>query len=74
MHVNYLSLLTDCDSILLLSVLSGMVAMIREKRSEFNNRRHNVDMPRTPFKDSNGATIKECRRKIPDRRRDNMTG
>jgi hypothetical protein len=26
------------------------------------------DMPRVPFKDSNGATINECRRKISDRR------
>ena len=25
-------------------------------------------MPRVPFKDSNGATITRCRRKIPDRR------
>ena len=29
-------------------------------------------MPRAPFNDSNGATVKECRRKIPDRRIDNI--
>ena len=33
----------------------------------FSNRRHKNDMPRVPFKDSNGATIKECRRKTPGR-------
>ena len=38
------------------------------KRSEFGDRRQDKDMPRVPFKDSNGATIKECRRKITDRR------
>lgn len=41
---------------------------MRDKRSEFSNRRHKADMPRVPFKDSNGATITECRRKIADRR------
>ena len=45
---------------------------MRNSRSEFSNRRHQVAMPRVPFKDSNGATIKECRRKIPDRRLCNM--
>lgn len=42
--------------------------MIRNMRTETSDRRHDSDMPETPFKDSNGATIKECRRKIPDRR------
>ena len=42
--------------------------MTREKRSGHSDRRHGVDMPLVPFKDSNGATINECRRKIPDRR------
>jgi carbon storage regulator len=46
--------------------------LMRNKRSEFSNRRHKNVMPRVPFKDSNGATIKECRRKIPDRRIDNI--
>ncbi len=41
---------------------------MRNKRSEFSNRRQNKEMPRVPFKDSNGATIELCRRKIPDRR------
>ena len=45
---------------------------MRNKRSEFSNRRQNDEMPRVPFKDSNGATINECRRKIPDRRIDNI--
>ena len=43
-----------------------------DKRSEFSNRQYKKDMPRVPFKDSHGATIKECRRKIPDRRILNM--
>jgi len=41
---------------------------MRDRRSELSNRRHKTDMPSVPFKDSNGATITECRRKIPDRR------
>ena len=44
---------------------------MRNKRSEFGNRRHQVAMPRVPFKDSNGATIIESRRKISDRRINN---
>lgn len=48
--------------------------MTREKRSGHSDRRHGVDMPLVPFKDSNGATIKECRRKIHDRRRSDMAG
>jgi len=45
---------------------------MRNRRSEFSNRRHQIAMPRVPFKDSNGATITESRRKIPDRRLCNM--
>jgi hypothetical protein len=45
---------------------------MRNKRSEFSNRRQKEDMPRVPFKDSNGVTITECRRKIPYRRIDNI--
>ena len=41
---------------------------MRNKRFQFGDRRQNEDMPAVPFKDSNGATIKECRRKIPGRR------
>ena len=41
---------------------------MKNRRSEFSNRRHIAQMPRVPFKDSNGATITKCRRKIPDRR------
>ena len=43
-----------------------------KKRYQFSDRRYKKDMPRVPFKDSNGATIKECRRKIPDRRIGNI--
>ena len=45
---------------------------MRNKRFQFGDRRQNEDMPNIPFKDSNGATIKECRRKIPDRRIGNI--
>ena len=47
---------------------------MKHKRLLFSDRRLGKDMPRTPFKDSNGATIKECRRKIPDRRINSMHG
>jgi carbon storage regulator len=45
---------------------------MRNKRSEFSNRRQRNNMPGVPFKDCNGATIKECRRKILNRRIDNI--
>ena len=41
---------------------------VRNKRVLLADRRHNSDMSRVPFKDSHGATIKECRRKILNRR------
>jgi carbon storage regulator len=41
---------------------------MRNRRLQFSNRRHKNDIPRVPSKDSSGATIKACRRKIPDRR------
>jgi len=45
---------------------------MRHRRTLFRERRHIKDMPRAPFKDSHGATITECRRKIPDRRIGNI--
>lgn len=41
---------------------------MENKRFQFGDRRHSSSMPRVPFKDSNGATIKTNRRRIPDRR------
>jgi hypothetical protein len=41
-------------------------------RRRNDDRRQNADTPSFPFKDSNGVTIKECRRKIPDRRLNNI--
>jgi carbon storage regulator len=41
---------------------------MKNRRAEFVKRRQHKDMPIVPFKDSMGATIKECRRKISDRR------
>ena len=46
--------------------------MMRNKRLQFSDRRHNNDISKVPFKDSNGATITDCRRKIPDRRIGNI--
>ena len=48
------------------------VGAMRDKRSRSGDRRLDKDMPIVPFKDSNGATIKECRRRIPDRRIDSI--
>ena len=45
---------------------------MRNMRFQFVDRRETYNMPRVPFKDSHGATIKECRRKIPDRRINNI--
>jgi hypothetical protein len=47
---------------------------MRNRRFQFGERRHNSEMPRVPFKDSNGATIKGCRRKIPGRRINRIQG
>jgi hypothetical protein len=41
---------------------------MKNRRFQFGDRRMNYDIPKVPFKDSNGATIKENRRAIPDRR------
>ena len=41
---------------------------MRDMRIQFSDRRHNNVELRLPFKDSAGATIRECRRRIPDRR------
>ena len=42
--------------------------MNMNKRLRVGDRRLEKCMPKVPFKDSNGVTIKACRRKIPDRR------
>jgi hypothetical protein len=41
---------------------------MKNRRFPLGDRRQNNDMPSFPFKDSNGATVRECRREIPDRR------
>ena len=45
---------------------------MRNKRFKFSNRRHNSGSTGAPFKDSHGATVSECRRKISDRRVDGI--
>ena len=49
-------------------IKTGEQEKMRNRRSEFSNRRQKEDMPGVPFKDSNGVAVKECRRKIPGRR------
>ena len=41
---------------------------MENKRFQVGGRRENNVIPNFPFKDSNGVTVKECRRKIPGRR------
>ena len=41
---------------------------MKNKRLRDGDRRQNKGMPSFPFKDSSGATIRECRRNIPERR------
>ena len=48
------------------------LGIMKNKRTEISDRRHDYGMPEIPFMDSNGATIKECRRKVPDRRITNI--
>ena len=55
-----------------MSVFKPRSGTMGNKRFQFGDRRQNDVMPGIPFKDSNGATIKECRRKIPDRRINNI--
>ena len=45
---------------------------MRDKRFRLRDRRQDMAMPKVPFKDSGGATIKENRRAIPDRRLHNI--
>ena len=47
---------------------------MRSRRSRLADRRQNNDIPDFPFKDGDGATVRECRRMIPDRRIDSMHG
>ena len=44
------------------------MGVVINKRFRLGDRRQNNVMPNIPFKDSNGSTIKESRRRIPDRR------
>ena len=46
--------------------------VLKARRIQVADRRHNIDMPKVPFKDSNGATITRNRRKIIDRRLSNL--
>ena len=43
-----------------------------DKRTRIGDRRQKKVITRGPFKDSKGVTIKECRRKTPDRRTGNI--
>jgi hypothetical protein len=65
---------TDIALLMITTTLRKRAVTMREKRSEASDRRHINNIPRTPFKDSNGATIKKCRRKILDRRTNDVAG
>jgi hypothetical protein len=45
---------------------------MNNKRLQSADRRQYGAMPELPFKDSNGARVMEDRRRIPDRRLDNI--
>ena len=45
---------------------------MKNRRVAIRDRRQAGRMPKIPFKDSNGVTVRECRRKIPDRRVGNI--
>ena len=47
---------------------------MKNNRLQNDDRRQNKVMLRLPLKDSRGATIRECRRKIPERRINNIQG
>jgi len=47
---------------------------MRNNRYQSADRRQTNVMPHLPFKDSDGATVRECRRKLPDRRINNVHG
>ena len=54
-----------------MSELKPKSGNMKNKRLRNDDRRQNKVMPGFPFKDSIGATIRECRRKTPDRRINN---
>ena len=43
-----------------------------DKRTRIGDRRQRKAGPGVPFKDTKGKTVKECRRKTPDRRTGNI--
>jgi len=45
---------------------------MKNNRLRNDDRRQNKVMPSFPFKDNSGATIRKCRRKIPERRINNI--
>jgi len=45
---------------------------VENRRFQFIDRRDDREMPKVPFKDSNGAIIKENRRRISNRRLDDI--
>ena len=47
---------------------------MENKRFQFGDRRWNDAIPKFPFKDGYGVTVKECRRKIPGRRMTILNG
>jgi hypothetical protein len=55
-----------------MSELKPKSGNMKDNRLRNEDRRQNNVMPSFPFKDSSGATIRGCRRKIPERRINNI--
>jgi hypothetical protein len=60
----------DSERILQICFTFCSEAAMENRRFTFMDRRQDCVMPRVPFKDSKGITIKADRRKIPSRRFD----
>ena len=45
---------------------------VKDKRNSFEDRRHDIDTPKTQVKDNYGVAITDDRRNTPDRRINNI--
>jgi hypothetical protein len=66
------TLLLIRDIVLLVRFLFMWGGAMDNRRFHFMDRRQDRGMPKVPFKDSDGATIRENRRKISNRRLDDV--
>ena len=66
--VSHLTYFQTKSMVLAIAQYPDGVGRMENKRFQFGDRRENNAIPNFPFKDSNGVTVKKCRRKIPGRR------